>query len=188
MPHEYVPWSRGRDFVPGESWEETVETPAPAVRSALFVNLLTEDNLPYYSLTIDRIFRNDHPWREWTRRWTAEEMRHAMVIRDYVMVTRAIDPVALEKARMRQVSLGEVPEPPTVAAGLVYVTLQELATRIAHRNTGKHLGEPRGYDLLGRVAADENLHHLFYRDLTSAALEVDPSSIVVAMADEVRSR
>ena len=185
MPHDYVPWSLGRDFEPDYEWTESVDSPPAAVRSALFVNLLTEDNLPYYSSTIDGMFGADHPWREWTRRWTAEEMRHAMVIRDYVMVTRVIDPVWLERARMAQVSLGEVPEPPSAAAGMVYVTLQELATRIAHRNTGKHLAEPRGYDLLARVAADENLHHLFYRDLTAAALEVDASTVVKAMADEV---
>src|SRR3712207_3051299 len=174
MPHEYVPWSRGRDFEPGEEWTETVDSPPPAVRSALFVNLLTEDNLPYYSSTIDGLFGPDHPWREWTRRWAAGEMRPALVLRDLLVVPRATAPVGLERARMAQVSLGEVPEPPTPAEGLVYVSLQELATRIAHRNTGKHLGEPRGYDLLARVAADENLHHLFYRDMVTAGLEVDP--------------
>ena len=185
MPHEYVPWSRGRDFVPGEEWEETPATPPPAVRSALFLNLLTEDNLPYYFNNIDGLLGPDHPWREWTRRWTAEEMRHGIVIRDYVTVTRSIDPVALEKARMQQVSLGEVPDPPLASQGLVYVALQELATRVAHRNTGKHLADPRGYELMARVAADENLHHLFYRDLVSAAIDLDPSTMVLAIADRV---
>jgi acyl-[acyl-carrier-protein] desaturase len=151
----------------------------------LFLNLLTEDNLPYYFGTIDRIFGQDHPWRYWTRRWTAEEMRHATVIRDYVVVTRAIDPVALERARMLQVTTGVVPEPPSVPEALVYVTLQELATRIAHRNTGKHLSDSKGYDVLARVAADENLHHLFYRDLVTGALEVSPSDMVLAMAAQV---
>jgi acyl-[acyl-carrier-protein] desaturase len=185
QPHEYIPWSRGRDFEPGEVWHETPSTPPPAVRSALFVNLLTEDNLPYYFGTINRVFGTDHPWWEWVRRWTAEEMRHALVIRDYVVVTRSIDPVALERARMHQVSTGEVPEPPNLPEALVYVALQELATRIAHRNTGKVLADPKGYDVLSRVAADENLHYLFYRDLCSAAIEVDPSALVVAMAAQV---
>src|SRR5919199_2817159 len=176
-PHEYIPWSRGRDFEPGEQWQETPHTPPKAVRSALFLNLLTEDNLPYYFGTIDRIFGADHPWHFWTRRWTAEEMRHATVIRDYVVVTRAIDPWALERARMHQVTTGEVPEPPTVPEVLVYVTLQELATRIAHRNTGKHLADQRGFQVLARVAADENLHHIFYRDLATGALEFAASDM-----------
>ena len=186
-PHEYVPWSRGRDFEPGEEWEPSEVAPSEAVRSALFLNLLTEDNLPYYFAHIDKTFGLDHPWGYWTRRWTAEEMRHATVIRDYVVVTRAIDPWALERARMHQVTTGEVPEPPSVPEVLVYVTLQELATRIAHRNTGKHLADPRGFQVLARVAADENLHHLFYRDLATGALEFAASDMVVAMAKQVRT-
>jgi len=38
-----------------------------------------------------------------------------------------------------------------------------------------------------RVAADENLHQLFYRDLATAALELDPDGMVVAMERQVRS-
>ncbi|MFN2505556.1 MAG: acyl-ACP desaturase, partial [Acidimicrobiales bacterium] len=36
-------------------------------------------------------------------------------------------------------------------------------------------------------AADENLHFLFYRDLTTAAIEIDPSAMVLAMANQVRN-
>ncbi len=183
-PHEYVPWGRGRDFVPGEKWDPE-EFPLPdAVRSALFVNLLTEDNLPYYFNTIDRVFGNG-AWGEWTRRWTSEEMRHSMVIRDYLTVTRALDPVELEDGRMQQVTGGQVPEPETVPDALVYVTLQEMATRISHRNTGLHLGDSAGSRMMKRIAADENLHHLFYRDLASKALETDPSRMVLAMKKQV---
>jgi acyl-[acyl-carrier-protein] desaturase len=88
---------------------------------------------------------------------------------------------------MAQVSKGEVPAPPTQFNGVVYLTLQELATRIAHRNTGKVLDDPVGYQLMQRVAADENYHHLFYRDLASAAIELDPSAMVIAIEEEVRT-
>ena len=47
---------------------------------------------------------------------------------------------------MAQVSKGEVPAPDTTWKGVVYLTLQELATRIAHRNTGKLLDDPVGYE------------------------------------------
>jgi acyl-[acyl-carrier-protein] desaturase len=193
-PHEYVPWSLGRDFVAGEAWCPD-ETPLPdAVRSALFVNLLTEDNLPYYFQTIDRMFGADGIWREWSHRWTAEEARHSIAMRDYLTVTRAIDPRLLEDGRMSQMSGGQVPNPTSPVDGFVYVALQELATRIAHRNTGKalidHLGDhpaaKSGYEMLQRVAADENFHFLFYRDLTSAALEIAPSVVLPAIERQVR--
>ena len=186
FPHQLVPYTRGRDFEEGYEWspEETALT--DEVRSSLFVNLLTEDNLPYYFRTIEAVFGRQSAWGEWNRRWTAEEGRHSIVIRDYLTVTRAVDPVALERARMAQVSCGQVPEPTMPQDGLVYVTLQELATRIAHHNTGKLVDDPVGYEVMKRVASDENRHHLFYRDLASAALEVDPSGMVVAIERQVR--
>ena len=185
FPHEMVPWNRGRDFEADEVWDPT-EYPVPdEVRSALFLNLLTEDNLPYYYHTIQTVF-GDGAWGEWARRWTAEEGRHAIVIRDYLTVTRALDPVALERARMRQVSGGITPEPENPVDTMVYVTLQELATRIAHLNTGKLLTDRPGYEVMQRVAADENLHYLFYRGVTDAAIELDPSMVMLAIERQVR--
>src|SRR5689334_5720573 len=77
FPHEVVPWDRGRDFGPDEPWDPPEHPVAEAVRSALFVNLLTEDNLPYYFSTINRMFGRDGAWGTWARRWTAEEGRHS---------------------------------------------------------------------------------------------------------------
>jgi len=184
FPHEMVPWSRGRDYVAGEPWDPD-EFPLPdPVRRALLLNLLTEDNLPYYFSTIHGVF-SDEAFDVWTRRWTAEEMRHATVIRDWLMITRAVDAVELERGRMAQVSAGETPQPDSVPDAVVYLCLQELATRIAHRNTGKLLDDPIGYEVMARVAADENLHYLFYRDLGTAALAVDPSAMVLAIERQV---
>ena len=185
FPHELVPWERGTAETAERAWQESVAPMAPGIRSALFVNLLTEDNLPYYFHTIDRMFGADGAWGTWARRWTAEEGRHSIVIRDYLTVTRMVDPVALERARMHQVGHGVVPQPTSALDGLVYVALQELATRVAHRATGKLLDDRAGYEVMARVAADENLHHIFYRDLVSAALELDPSPVVEAIERQV---
>ncbi len=184
-PHALVPWSRGEDFEPDYEWSPEEFDLPDEVRSALFVNLLTEDNLPYYFRDIERMFGRDGAWGEWVRRWTAEEGRHAVVIRDYLTITRAIDPVALEQGRMIQMSGGEVPEPETAVDGMVYVTLQELATRISHRNTGAMIDDPAGYDIMRRVAMDENHHFLFYRDITKAALDLAPSEVVKAIEKQI---
>src|SRR6267154_5931502 len=119
FPHELVPWGRGRDFGADESWEPNDADVSEAARSALFVNLLTEDNLPHYFRTVAGLFDDDDAWGAWARRWTAEEGRHAIVIRDYLTVTRAVDPVALERGRMIQVSKGQVPMFESVAEVLV---------------------------------------------------------------------
>jgi acyl-[acyl-carrier-protein] desaturase len=123
---------------------------------------------------------------EWSRRWAAEEQRHSIVIRDWVCVYRALDLVALERARMRQVSAGFRPgeRARTTTDGLVYLALQELATRVSHWNTAELLNES-GSVMMRKVAADENLHYLFYRDLVSAALEAAPSEVVEAIDRQV---
>ena len=179
FPHEYVPWGRGRYSNGEASWGDDPLL-EPAARIALTVNLLTEDNLPLYFAELNRLGRDD-AWGDWARRWTAEEGRHSIVLRDYLMVTRALDPIALERARMRQVISGAVPVFNDVTDALVYTTLQELATRISHRNTGKLLTDAVGVAIMNRVASDENLHHLFYRDLASAAIDLAPSDMVRAI-------
>lgn len=184
-PHTLVPWSRGEDFEEGYEWSPDEAGLSAEVRSALFVNLLTEDNLPYYFRDIERMFGRDGAWGEWVRRWTAEEGRHACAIRDYLTITRAIDPVALERGRMIQMGGGEVPEPASAAAGMCYVALQELATRISHRNTGALIEDKAGYNIMRQVAIDENHHFLFYRDITKAGFDHDPSQMVIAMEPEV---
>ena len=194
FPHEMVPYSRGKDFEPGHQWvPEDADFGAAgsdideAVRGALYLNLLTEDNLPYYFRDIDRLFGSDSAFGAWARNWTAEEGRHSIVMRDYFTVTRAVDPVQLERARMIQVRSGQVPAPQDAFEALSYVSMQELATRISHRNTGKFMTDPIGTDIMSRVGNDENLHYLFYRDLTSAALELDPSSTVLGIERAVRT-
>jgi acyl-[acyl-carrier-protein] desaturase len=187
FPHEVVPWELGPQVRADLPWQEADATLPAVVRSALYVNLLTEDNLPYYHQQLDHMFGRDGAWRTWTGRWTAEEGRHSIAIRDYLILTRAIDPRELERARMHQVSTGQVPRPASTANAFAYLTMQELATRIAHLNTGKLLSDPAGREVMRRVASDENLHFLFYRDMAKAAIEIDPSTMLVAIEEEVRA-
>ncbi|MEV0809999.1 acyl-ACP desaturase [Micromonospora sp. NPDC050200] len=189
FPHEYVPWGEGRTFdgpLGGEAWAESDSTIPEVARTALIVNLLTEDNLPSYHHEIATLFGRDGAWGTWVHRWTAEEGRHGTAIRDYLTVTRAVDPVALERARMTHMSAGyENVHGDEVLHSLAYVSFQELATRISHRNTGRVTGDPACEALLARVAADENLHMVFYRNLLGAAFELAPSQAMRAVADVV---
>jgi acyl-[acyl-carrier-protein] desaturase len=68
---------------------------------------------------------------------------------------------------------------------MAYAAFQELATRISHRNTGRSSDDPVADKIMVRVAADENLHMMFYRDIVVAALQVDPSATVQAITGEV---
>ncbi|MFC7308065.1 acyl-ACP desaturase [Streptomyces monticola] len=183
MPHGYIPWEQGRSYTE-RPWEPEQSPFAPEVRAALEINLLTEDNLPSYHHEIAVRFGREGAWGTWVHRWTAEEGRHAMAIRDYLLVTRGVDPDDLERQRMATMATGYDAGDKTVARSIAYVTLQELATRVSHRNTGHKTVDPRAEALLARVATDENLHMVFYRSLVSAALEIDPSAMVKAICHE----
>ncbi len=191
FPHEYVPWSEGRNFdglMGGDEWTEQDSGVSDVARSALIVNLLTEDNLPSYHHEIALIFGRDDAWGEWVHRWTAEEGRHAMAMRDYMLVKRLVDPVALERFRMKHMSQGYVSaHSGELMSSLAYVSFQELATRVSHRNTGKFTNDPMCENLLTRIAADENLHMIFYRNLMDAALKIAPDQAMIAVLDVVKN-
>jgi acyl-[acyl-carrier protein] desaturase len=186
LPHQYVPWSAARDFdgpLRGTAWAPEQSALPQAVRDALVINLLTEDNLPSYHFEIATRFGRDGAWGTWVHRWTSEEDRHASALRAYVHARRAVDPVALEKLRMRHVGTGYRTGLPTLLHSLAYVTVQELATRQAHRNVGAACADPVGGELMARIAADENLHMLFYRGLVADALALFPDAALTALAD-----
>ncbi|MEP7004075.1 MAG: acyl-ACP desaturase [Chloroflexota bacterium] len=185
FPHDFIPYSQGRDF-DKEPWTPDQPRLTGVAQTAFEVNLLTEDNLPSYHYLIRAIFeKGDGAWKNWVHRWTAEEGRHAIVIRDYLIVTRNIDPVMLERGRMQNMQLGY--DRPSMGAlrGLAYTSFQELATRVSHQNTGRFSADPVADRIMTRVAQDENLHMVFYRDALQAAMEIAPSAVVKAIAEEV---
>ena len=185
FPHDFVPYRLGRDF-DREPWTPDQPRLSGVAQTAFEIGLLTEDNLPSYHRLIHGMFgKGDGAWLNWVGRWTAEEGRHAIVLRDYLTVTRNIDPVLLERGRMTQLQQGYEHDAPTTLRGLAYVAFQELATRISHRNTGRFSTDPVADRIMARIAADENLHMVFYRDILDAALKLQPSAAVRAIVDEV---
>ena len=187
-PHEQINWGQGQNF--GEHpWHENDYPLSAGVRSSIYVNLLTEDNLPYYTNTLLGHAPKGHPIREWNKQWTMDENRHAMVMRDWVHITRCIDPTLLEDGRRVQMKKGEVPQPESFADLITYVAFQERATQIAHRNTGAHLpkDDKMGRNVLALVAGDETKHYLFYRDLAMAAFAIDPSAMMISAAKQAQA-
>ena len=185
FPHDFIPYRLGRDF-DKEPWTPDQPRLTGVAQTAFEIGLLTEDNLPSYHRLIHGMFgKGDGAWINWVGRWTAEEGRHAIVLRDYLMVTRNIDPILLERGRMTQLQQGYDHDSPDTLRGLAYVAFQELATRIAHRNTGRYSEDPVADKIMVRIAADENLHMVFYRDILGAALKIQPSRAVQAIVAEV---
>jgi acyl-[acyl-carrier-protein] desaturase len=172
----------------GEPWDPAWSKMSEVAQNSWHLNLLTEDNLPSYHYEIATIFGRDEAWGEWVHRWTAEEHRHGYAMRAFADITNALDHIALEDDRMEFMSKGYSSGDKDALHAVAYVTMQELATRIAHRNTAKacqESGAIKAADLLEVIANDENLHMVFYRNLGAAALKVAPNEFIQAVADEI---
>ncbi|UMB71416.1 acyl-ACP desaturase [Mycobacterium paraterrae] len=196
-PHDFIPWSQGKNFKTpnGDDWAPEQCALSDVARVAMVQNLLTEDNLPSYHREIAMNFGMDGAWGQWVRRWTAEENRHSTALRDYLVVTRSVDPFDLERLRMEQLTRGFSPGQnrqgnlfaESLFDAVVYVSFQELATRVSHRNTGKACHDSIADQLMARLSHDENLHMIFYRDITDAGLDVAPNQAMASIHRVLRN-
>lgn len=178
--HEFVPWEEGRNYI-DEPWSEADCTLDPTVRTSLVLNLLTEDNLPYYHSIIDRHMPQDSKLAEWNRLWTAEEGQHSIALRSYLLTSRNCDPRALEDDRYATMLKGYEATFDSPIDLFAYTSAQELATRVSHRNAGRLADDETAYAIMSRIAADENHHFMFYRGMTRELLKQHPSAVVAAI-------
>lgn len=186
QPHDLVPWSDGRNFafLGGTDWAPEQSELSDTARLALTVSVLVADNLPSYHRELGKHLRIG-PWWRWVGRWTAEENRHEIMIRNYLMLTRAVDPVALERARMAHMTAGFNRPPLHLIDVLATCAFEEAAAAIRHRNTAA-LGEnPVVTAMAEKLAADDELQAEFFAALVAAALDLVPDQGVRAIADQV---
>jgi len=178
--HDYVPWEQGRNFRT-EPWDESHATLSPEVRTSLVFNLLTEDNLPYYHTALEHHLPQDSVYGVWNRLWTAEEAQHSIAIRSYLLTSRNCDPDELEDDRYATMSRGYQDTFDNPIEVFAYTAAQELATRVSHRNAGKLADDEVAYQIMGRIATDENHHFMFYRGVVLALLKENPSAVLGAI-------
>lgn len=178
--YDMIPWEKGRNFA-DEPWDPSQLTLRPEVADAFVVNLLTEDNLPYYYSLFQPWFDEDSPLTAWSQLWTAEEGQHALAMRAYLMTTRNCDPRILEDQRMATVEAGWFGNFETIIDMFCYTSAQELATRISHRNTGVQSDCEIAHALMTKIARDENYHFIFYRGITTELLAQNPDLVLPAL-------
>jgi acyl-[acyl-carrier-protein] desaturase len=156
------------------------------VRVAVALNLLTEEGLPHFHRQIAQHLGDRSFWSKWNNMWTAEEDRHGAAIRDYVRDARLFSFREVELMQFHYIESGFNPDwdkdPYKV---FVYTTLQERATQVSHKNTGKLAGqdEPLLNGILNNIAADEAKHYTFYRNVFKEVLNLDPNRAMLSAAD-----
>ena len=175
--HDIVPWERGESFR-DKPWDVSQATISEDARASLVLNLLTEDNLPYYHALIEKNMPNTSAFVRWNHLWTAEEGQHSIAIRSYLLTSRYTDPVQLEDDRKATMTNGYQPTYDDPTEIFAYTATQELATRVSHRNAGKITDDPAAFELMRNIAADENHHFIFYKGVMKAMLDQAPELVL----------
>ncbi|AWK75737.1 fatty acid desaturase [Rhodococcus oxybenzonivorans] len=187
LPHDLVPWDQGKNFafMGGTDWSADQSTLSEVEALALTVGVLVADNVPAYHREIAKHLAMVGPWWRWVGRWTAEENRHSIVLRNYLMVTRAVDPVALERARMDEMVRGYAMPPMHLLEMLANSAFEEKAAAVRHQNTAALAEDPLVASIETRLAADDELQSVFYRNVVEAAFAVAPEQMVRAIASRI---
>jgi acyl-[acyl-carrier-protein] desaturase len=182
--HDYVPFDEGRDFafLGGEDWDASQVSLPTAISDAVEVLLITKDNLAGYHRELVEHFILEDKWGRWIGRWTAEENLHAIALREYLVVTRNIDPVADEQVRVNHVMRGYRASSYTQIETLVFMALYERAHAAFTRNLEAKVADPVLKRLVGRIAADEERHAEFFNNLVMHCVEHHRDSTIAAIA------
>ena len=182
--HDYVPWDEGENFafLGGTDWEPSQQTLPQTVVDALEILLITKDNIAGYHREIVEHFILEWKWGRWLGRWTAEEHLHAIVLRNYLVVTRNFDPTANEDVRVEHVMKGYRADQFGQIETLVFMALFERAHAVYCRRLAERIDDPVLKSLMERIAADEERHEVFFANLVRWCLQYDEAETVAAVA------
>ena len=167
--HDYVPFDQGENFafLGGKDWDPSEVTLPKPVVDALEILLIHKDNLAAYHRELVEHFILEWKWGRWLGRWTAEEHLHAIVLRNYLVVTRNFDPTANEDVRVEHVMKGFRADNFSQIETLVFMALLERAHGVFCRRLAGQIDEPVLKSLIERIATDEERHELFFTNLVA---------------------
>lgn len=182
--HDFVPWEQGENFafLGGRDWEPSDVTLPKPVTDALEILLITKDNLAGYHRELVEHFILDEQWGRFIGRWTAEEHLHAVTLRNYLVVTREIDPSANEDVRVQHVMKGYRANTYSQIETLAFMAFFEREHAVFCRNVQNLITEPVLKDLMGRIATDEERHEEFFSNLVAHCLTTQRDETVAAIA------
>jgi acyl-[acyl-carrier-protein] desaturase len=182
--HDYVPFDQGENFafLGGRDWDASDVTLPKPVTDALEILLITKDNLAGYHREFVEHFLLEAKWGRWMGRWTAEEHLHAVALRNYLVVTREVDPSANEDVRVEHVMKGYRASSYSQLETLAFMALWERAHAVFCRNLQAQTAEPVLEGLIGRIAQDEERHEEFFANLIAHCLTYSRDETVEAIA------
>lgn len=182
--HDYVPFDQGENFafLGGQDWDPSEVTLPKPITDALEILLITKDNLAGYHRELVEHFILEAKWGRWLGRWTAEEHLHAIALRNYLVVTREVDPAANEDVRVEHVVQGYRADTYSQLETLAFTAFFERAHAVFCRNLEAQIDEPTLKGLVGRIAKDEERHEEFFANLISHCLTSARDETIEAIA------
>jgi acyl-[acyl-carrier-protein] desaturase len=182
--HDYVPFEQGENFafLGGNDWDPSQVTLPKTVTDALEILLITKDNLAGFHREFVFSFILEEKFGRWIGRWTAEEHLHAIALRNYLVVTREIDPAANEDVRVEHVMKGYRADTYGQVERLVFMAFFERAHAVFCRNLEAQITEPVLKGLVGRIAKDEERHEEFFANLITHLLSSNRDETITAIA------
>ena len=182
--HDYVPFDKGENFafLDGKDWDPSQVTLPKHVTDALEILLITKDNLAGYHRELVEHFILEDKWGRWLGRWTAEEHLHAIALRNYLVVTREVDPAANEDVRVEHVMKGYRADSYSQIETLAFMAYYERAHAVFCRNLQEQISEPVLAGLVGRIATDEERHEEFFANLVAHCLNYSRDETIDAIA------
>jgi acyl-[acyl-carrier-protein] desaturase len=182
--HDYVPFDRGENFafLGGRDWDPSQVTLLRLITDACEILLINKDNMAGYHRELVEHFILEEKWGRWLGRWTAEEHLHAIALREYLVVTREIDPAANERVRIEHVVKGYRADRYSQVETLVFMAFYERSHAVFCRNLADRIDEPALKGLISRIAADEERHEEFFANLVAHCLDYTHDETVAAIA------
>lgn len=182
--HDYVPFDQGENFafLGGKDWDESQTSLPRHITDAIEILLIIKDNVAGYHREFVEHFLLEKKWGRWMGRWTAEEHLHAIALRNYLVVTREVDPTANEDVRVEHVMKGYRADTLSQIETLVFMAFFERSHAVYTRNLQALIEEPLLNALVSRIARDEERHEEFFANLVAHCLTYERDETIAAIA------
>ncbi|SNS43519.1 acyl-ACP desaturase [Rhodococcoides kyotonense] len=171
------------DYVEPELfWSAPRSRLTETAKAALVTTLLTHNN--HQSVSSPAVHS---AWVSWTSAWSDEKSRHATAIEDYLVATRSVDPIALDRARFQCMTVGiaSAMEGDHLLRSIAHATIDVMATMVSHRNAAIECADPVASALLGRIVSDQERQVEFLRSVAAAAFEIVPAQTAAVVTEVI---
>lgn len=183
--HDYIPFEEGENFafLGGRDWGPEQASLPRVITDALEILLIDKDNVAGYHRELVEHFILEEQWGRWLGRWTAEEHLHAIALREYLVVTREIDPTDNERVRIEHVGgKGYCAKQLSQLETLAVMAFFERTRAVFCRNLADRIDEPLLKALVNRIAKDEERHEEFFANVVAHCIDYTRNEAVAAIA------